>query len=126
MSETGEATVEADGTTTFETPPSDANGTFGGEESFNETMGETPEEDMAEAAKGIDPAMYLIVGAIVVVLLFFILRRKKSSEGDDDFFANLDGEKVRRVLSIDNLLGVLLENTGIDECRFHLVEFSLI
>ena len=99
MSASGEATVEPDGSTTFETPPPDTNDTFGGDDGadsggFDETMGDNQEETM-EAVKGIDPAMYLIVGAIVLVVIYFVFRRRKSSDGDDDFFSNLDGEKVR-------------------------------
>jgi hypothetical protein len=83
--------VNPDGSTTFE---SDA-----GEES---TM--PPVEDAGadgafdeEAVAEMDPMLYLVVVAAVLALLFYIYKRR-SREDDDDFFANLDGEKVRRSL----------------------------
>lgn len=99
MSATGEATVEADGSASFENPPSETTGAFnegdtedaGTSGGFNETMEENPEE-MVGTPKGIDPAMYLIIGVILLVVIYFIIRRKRS-DGEDDFFTNLDGEK---------------------------------
>eukprot|EP00522_Entomoneis_paludosa_P011549 CAMPEP_0172457300 /NCGR_PEP_ID=MMETSP1065-20121228/21209_1 /TAXON_ID=265537 /ORGANISM="Amphiprora paludosa, Strain CCMP125" /LENGTH=293 /DNA_ID=CAMNT_0013210935 /DNA_START=291 /DNA_END=1172 /DNA_ORIENTATION=- len=90
MSETGEATVNPDGSTTFETPETPPTG--------NETMGddgfEGAEETMEEVIKGTDPVWYLVIGLVVFLALFFLYKRsKKASEVEDDFFSNLDGEK---------------------------------
>jgi len=83
-----EATINSDGTQTFEdfVPPVDDAG-----------AGDEPlmmdEETMDEIVKaGIDPA--LILGAVVLlfaVIYFFFLRKKKDQE--DEFFADLDGDK---------------------------------
>lgn len=88
MSTTEEATVNPDGSQTFENEP------------MNETAGEGFEEVFEEAVKeapGIDPAFYLIGAAIifVVVLLIYNSLRKKNDDSGDDFFASLDTEKVR-------------------------------
>lgn len=87
---TEEATVNADGSTTFEeAPPATDEGTF------NATEQEAPpfeEEILEEVVKGTDPAVYLLVGvALLVVVWFFFFRSKKKEE--DDFFSDLDGEK---------------------------------
>jgi len=128
-----EATVNADGTTTFESsaedaevPPADdppvpvdtdyepppmggdgadfddaagAGADFddaggGGEEGFD--MPPPDFEDAAEeVAKGIDPAVYLIVAAVIAALLYyFFVLRKSNDDGEDDFFSILDGDKV--------------------------------
>ena len=85
-----EATINADGTQTFDdfVPPVDDAG-----------AGDEPpmmdEETMDEIVNaGIDPA--LILGAVVLLfalIYFFFLRKKKDQE--DEFFADLDGDKVR-------------------------------
>jgi hypothetical protein len=92
MSATEEATVNPDGSTTFETP--------GGEgEQFQDDAGLPPvEEVMEEIVKTTDPAVYLLLAVVVVgFLYFFFVFRKKSDEDEDDFFSNLDGDKVSTV-----------------------------
>lgn len=68
-------TVNPDGSTTFE-GAEDAAG--GAEEAFEETF-----EEIVEA--GIDPALYLLVGAIVVAVLYFLYLRKNKNDQDDYF-----------------------------------------
>jgi hypothetical protein len=93
MSATEEATVNPDGSTTFETPGA------GGEEQFQgDAGGVPPEEVMEEIVKGTDPALYLlIVVALVGFAYYWFILRKKNDEEEDDFFSNLDGDKVRTV-----------------------------
>jgi len=88
MSTTEEATVNPDGSTTFE----------GGEEAFNATADEGfdagEQEDIVEdIVKGVDPAIYLGLLVLVLGLLWFFVLRKRSKE-EDEFFAELDVEKV--------------------------------
>ena len=98
MSTTEEATVNADGTTTFEssTPP------VVDEEAFNNATAEDFTEDAEEifeevVVKGIDPAIYLIIIVLVIgIVYFFVSRRNKKEE--DDFFSELDGEKFNLTL----------------------------
>mmetsp|Transcript_12433 Transcript_12433/g.16341 ORF Transcript_12433/g.16341 Transcript_12433/m.16341 type:complete len:294 (+) Transcript_12433:253-1134(+) len=91
MSGTGEATVDPDGTTTFEEtaspPPVNESA---GDEGF-----EGDEEEILETViKGMDPVWYLIFGVVIAaVLVFLYRRRKKANEIEDDFFSNLDVEK---------------------------------
>lgn len=92
--------MEADGSTTFE-GASEAGGqeeaytggeeTAGGEETFAGAEG--GEEILEEAAKSIDPAIYLLIAVVIFLIGFVIYQRKKKEEEEDDFFSNLDGEK---------------------------------
>jgi len=108
-----EATVNTDGSATFETPSPDtgAGGGFespipGPEETFGGDSTPPPVMDGAEedifgaagaekaAAGGIDPAFYLLFGFLIVAALyyyFFIVRKKDDTQ--DDFFSELEGEK---------------------------------
>merc|ERR1711966_91625 len=72
-----EATVNPDGSTTFDNAGNDAG--IGDE----------------EIIKGTDPAVYLMLGIVALIALFVFLQlRKKRNNADvSDFFANLDGEK---------------------------------
>lgn len=94
MSTTEEATVNADGTTTFETPPVD-------EEAFNATAEDFTEdaEDIFEevVVKGIDPAIYLVLVLLVIGIVYFFMSRRNKKE-EDDFFSELDGEKFNLTL----------------------------
>ena len=116
MSTTEEATINPDGSTTFETPPggdpdAGAGGgpEAGGGEGFETPPGAEGEEIpiMEEIEKGIDPAFYLIGATIVIVILyyFFVLRRK-SNDDDDDFFANSEDNKVWPVGRILYFIGL--------------------
>jgi len=80
--------VNPDGSTTFE----------GGEEStmppVEDAGAEGGFEDMAaEAVKGTDPAIYLLLVVVLLGLLYFVYLRKSREDSEDEFFANLDGEK---------------------------------
>lgn len=84
MSGTEEATVNPDGSTTFE----------GGEdEAFNATGGEEEIFVEEEVIKGVDPAIYLGIFVLVLGLLWFFVLRSANKE-EDEFFAELDVEKV--------------------------------
>ena len=99
MSTAEEATVNPDGSTTFEN---------NNEPPVNETAGEEGMFEEAVKDTGIDPAFYLIGAVIVfVVLYFFISRMRKKDENDgDDFFASLDTEKVRNKLHYHSNCGL--------------------
>lgn len=88
MSTTEEATINPDGSQTFEDEPPPMNDTAGGEEGTFEAV---PEEET-----GIDPAFYLLGAFILFVILYFVYSnmRKKDEDSGDDFFASLDTEKV--------------------------------
>jgi hypothetical protein len=97
---TEEATVNPDGSTTFETPPVEETA---GEGFEAPPMGD--EEDMMEeVVKGIDPAFYLLGAVILFAIIYFILamRKKKDADNGDDFFASLDTEKVRLMQPFGN------------------------
>ena len=91
-----EATVNPDGSTTFETPPGteDAGGDAGSE-GFQDA-GFDEETLKAAVEEGVDPAFYFLAGVFVLGLIYFLFFRPKKEEDSDDFFSNLDGEKVRR------------------------------
>jgi hypothetical protein len=108
-----EATVNPDGSTTFGSDGSGAGedaagdaGDAGGSEGFDsgdagggEGFDVPPGAEEVLAAKGIDPAFYLIAAVVAVVALYyyFVIRRKDDAL-EDDFFSNLDGEKVRKTV----------------------------
>jgi len=90
MSTAEEATVNPDGSTTFD----DA----GGADSAGagaEDMPNMDEETAEEIIKGTDPALYLAlaVGLLFAMFLFLQMRKKKKNADVDDFFSNLDGDK---------------------------------
>jgi flagellar biosynthesis GTPase FlhF len=91
MSTTEEATINSDGTTTFENADAPPLNDTAGDEG---TDGAGFEETVTEVAKGIDPA-FLFLGVVVVIaaLYYYFVIRKKKEQDQDDFFANLDGEK---------------------------------
>lgn len=87
-----EATVNPDGSTTFNNAGNDAGSSGPGSE-------ESPGMDAGigddEIIKGTDPAVYLMLG-VVALMAFFVflqLRKKRNNADVNDFFANLDGEK---------------------------------
>ncbi len=98
MSAADEATINPDGSTTFDdaTASSSSGGGGGGESSPNFDAGadeETTANDIV--VKGIDPALYLAlaVAAIAILFVYIRLRKKRSNASVDDFFSNLDGDK---------------------------------
>uniref|UniRef100_A0A7S2S0P4 Uncharacterized protein n=1 Tax=Eucampia antarctica TaxID=49252 RepID=A0A7S2S0P4_9STRA len=89
MSATGEATINPDGSTTFDNAGADSgDGTFAGEEG-------AAFEEMPMGPKGTDPAIYLVLGVLAMVLIWYFLYSRRSKKDDDDFafFSDLDGEK---------------------------------
>lgn len=89
MSTAEEATVNPDGSTTF----NDA----GGADSAG-AGGDIPnmdEETAEEVIKGTDPALYLAVALLFFGAMFIMmqLRKKRKNADVDDFFSNLDGDK---------------------------------
>mmetsp|Transcript_7403 Transcript_7403/g.16837 ORF Transcript_7403/g.16837 Transcript_7403/m.16837 type:complete len:294 (-) Transcript_7403:90-971(-) len=88
MSTTEEATVNPDGSTTFESDQT--NQTFGGGD--EEVPPPVNEETIQEAAKGTDPAVYLGLVVLLLVVMYFVYRLRSKKE-EDDFFSDLDGEK---------------------------------
>lgn len=108
MSAAEEATINPDGSTTFD--DASASGDFGGSvgedipgmdagssgssDSIPDGSGEEPVvEDII--VKGIDPALYLalIVTAFAILFIYLQLRKKRNNASVDDFFSNLDGDK---------------------------------
>jgi hypothetical protein len=100
MSDTAEATVNPDGSTTFDEEPPIVDDQ---QQQYDDTVpppGEGEEPLFEEIVKGTDPALYFLVGILAMALLwYFFVYRRKSVEGDDDFFSNLDGDKVRALLT---------------------------
>mmetsp|Transcript_20126 Transcript_20126/g.43705 ORF Transcript_20126/g.43705 Transcript_20126/m.43705 type:complete len:299 (+) Transcript_20126:107-1003(+) len=88
MSTTEEATVNPDGSTTF-------NDAGGADSAAGEDMPNMDDETAEEIIKGTDPALYLAVAALVffVIFIFLQLRKKKKTAEVDEFFSNLDGDK---------------------------------
>mmetsp|Transcript_28769 Transcript_28769/g.58912 ORF Transcript_28769/g.58912 Transcript_28769/m.58912 type:complete len:297 (-) Transcript_28769:236-1126(-) len=89
MSTTEEATVNPDGSTTFE----GGAGADAGEEDFS--GGDAGAEGMPEEIKGIDPAILVVLGFFMITLLwfFFYYRKNREQAESQSFFSNLDGEK---------------------------------
>ena len=89
MSTAEEATINPDGSTTFENEPPPMNNDTAGED--GSTFDSMPPEET-----GIDPAFYLLGAFILFVILYFVITnmRKKDDNAGDDFFASLDTEKV--------------------------------
>ena len=115
---TEEATINPDGSTTYEGDGSDDGNTmppvtdestaggggpadegFGGTDyDYDETMGDDDAAGEKVVNGGLlnDPAIFLLVAAILLGLGYFLYRRRQAAEEEDEFFASLDGEKVRR------------------------------
>lgn len=96
MSTTEEATVNPDGSTTFNdasggADSAGAGGGGGGEDMPHMDAGQAAEE----IAKRTDPALYLALAVIafIAIILFLQLRKKRKTAEVDDFFSNLDGDK---------------------------------
>lgn len=88
MSTTEEATINPDGSTTFDSAGADDAGAGA------EDTGDTDAAE--EVIKGTDPALYLALAvvAFAVVFVFMQIRKRRSTADVDDFFSNLDGDKV--------------------------------
>jgi hypothetical protein len=96
-----EATVNSDGSTTFDEPPVGG----GGEESPFEDAPPIDEEAVKEVVQGIDPAIYLLVSVLIAAALYyFFVHRKKASANEDGFFSNLDGDKVSERSNVSSSL----------------------
>ena len=93
-----EATINPDGSATFDEPPvAEEAGAGAGESTFDEppTMDEeTMNEKMEEIAQGIDPAIYLLVAVLILGAIYFFFVYRKKPADSDSFFAELDGDKV--------------------------------
>ena len=101
MSTAEEATVNPDGSTTFD----DAGANY----TNNTTDSGIPnmdEEAAEEVIKGTDPALYLAIAVVcfAVIFIFIQLRKKRKSDEIDSFFSNLDGDKFNLQLppSVDD------------------------
>mmetsp|Transcript_53469 Transcript_53469/g.159985 ORF Transcript_53469/g.159985 Transcript_53469/m.159985 type:complete len:282 (-) Transcript_53469:210-1055(-) len=94
MSNTEEATVNPDGTTTF---ASDENGDAGDvPPSGDDAEFEAGSEGVpGDAEKGTDPAIFLFLGFLLIAAIwfFFFYKRRKDQADSEAFFSNLDGEK---------------------------------
>ena len=97
MSTAEEATVNPDGSTTFDDAGTGADSSAGGEDIPNMMGDESTADETAEEIiiKGIDPALYLALSVLIVGILFIFyqLRKKRKNADVDDFFSNLDGDK---------------------------------
>lgn len=93
MSTAEEATVNPDGSTTFDDAGADSAGADAGAADDIPDMG--GEEAAEEIVKGTDPALYLALAVLVfgVMFIFYQLRKKRKNADVDDFFSNLDGDK---------------------------------
>lgn len=92
-----EATINADGTQDMNMPtpaPVPVSDTENGPSPFNQEIPVMDKDTMEEVAKGIDPAIYLLIVAFIVAAVLIYLNLRKKNNGGDDFFAELDGDKV--------------------------------
>ncbi len=92
MSTTEEATINPDGSTTFDSAAADDAGADAG--TGADDMGDADATE--EVIIGTDPALYLalVVVTFAVIFIFIQIRKKRSTADVDDFFSNLDGDKV--------------------------------
>ena len=94
MSTAEEATINPDGSATFD----DAAGSgadSAGEDIPNMMGGEEESTTEEILAKGTDPALYLALTVLFfgIIFIFLQLRKKRKTAEVDDFFSNLDGDK---------------------------------
>ena len=87
-----DATINPDGSATFEESPPDPGADAGGEGEY--FFQDTAQEGLSPEAEGIDPAFYLLGAAFAIVVIYFLFFRPKKDDSEDDFFAELDGDKV--------------------------------
>ena len=97
MSGTGEATVNPDGSTTFENAEET---TFTADEGFEGA------EIPPLGPKGYDPAIFLVLGFVAIVAIWYFLYSRKSKKENEDFsfFSELHGEKVCILLKSSSIL----------------------
>ena len=104
MSTAQEATINPDGSTTFEDAssggyaggPADAGAGAGADSSYPDDATSTDDSFVPPPTRGgVDPAVYLALAVLAFALLFAYLqvRRRRKNAGVDDFFSNLDGDK---------------------------------
>ena len=86
-----EATINSDGSTTFEQPPVTDDGGAGAGADEPPAM---DEEKLEAIAQGTDPAVFLLLGVAIFALLYYFLVYRKKKADSDFFFSELDGEKV--------------------------------
>mmetsp|Transcript_13453 Transcript_13453/g.22928 ORF Transcript_13453/g.22928 Transcript_13453/m.22928 type:complete len:305 (-) Transcript_13453:212-1126(-) len=93
MSTAEEATVNPDGSTTFEDAGDGADSAGAG--AGGEEMPEMDADAAEEVIKGTDPALYLALAVVgfIVIFVFLQMRKKRKNAEVDDFFSNLDGDK---------------------------------
>lgn len=119
-----EATVNPDGSTTFEQEPpatEDAGGADAGGAGGDETpnMDEETFEKAEEIAQGVDPAVYLLLAVIFFGALYYFFVYRKKSDDSEAFFSELDGDKVSQPSA------VISENRWVfDACMQGLFPFS--
>lgn len=98
-----EATINPDGTTTFQDASDtagdagfdgtqDQGGASDGQEGFFE--GDDANMPPVDVVKGIDPAIYLITIVVIIAGLYYYFFIRNREKEEDPFFSNLDGEKV--------------------------------
>ena len=90
-----EATINSDGSTTFEQPPVTDDGGAGAGAGADEPPA-MDEEKVEAIAQGTDPAVFLLLGVAIFALLYYFLVYRKKKTDSDFFFSELDGEKVRK------------------------------
>lgn len=116
MSDTGEATINPDGTTTTTTstestdpseptePSEPKSGTTAGEDqtytdqsssTSDDQQQEIPDPNQPSHRKGTDPALYLAASFILFVVLYILhyKRQKKKQMDRESFFLDMDGDK---------------------------------
>ena len=137
-----EATINADGTQDMNMPtpaPVPVPDTENGPSPFNQEIPVMDKDTMEEVAKGIDPAIYLLIVAFIVAAVLIYLNLRKKNNGGDDFFAELDGDKVGpsyESLALKKVLGYVacakrgsnchLANTPFPSLTHSLPSLSLI
>ena len=98
---TEDATVNADGTSTFDDTQagSNSNDAGGSGDEFDEPPILDTEEIIKAAKPAIDPAVYFLLAVIIVAAAYYyFVYRKKSTVDEDEFFSNLDGDKVSAIM----------------------------
>lgn len=94
--------INPDGSTTFE----DGSGGAGGAEGEYATADEGfDEEATEEVAKGIDPAIYLLLAVILGGFLYFLYVRRSRSD-DDDYFSDYDKFNIKLPSEVDEYYAV--------------------